>query len=80
MRSNIKKNGRKESCILYTARRIILLSSAKDRKRIGSEMGKLRVFKDTDCTFGVGVKTTTPALKGLRTGFVPARTELRSCV
>ena len=34
----------------------ILLYSAKDRKRIGSEIRKFRTFRDTDCTFGARVR------------------------
>ena len=39
----------------------ILLHSAKNCKRIGSEVRKLRVCKDGDCTLGVRVRQTTGA-------------------
>ena len=43
---------------VQTSRKIILLYSAKNGKRIGSEIRKLRVFKDSDCTFGARVSKT----------------------
>ena len=37
------------------------LYSAKTFKRFGSEMRKLRAFKDSDCTFGARVRQTAGA-------------------
>ena len=48
----------KTSVHVHTARRFILLYSAKNGKRIGSEIRKLRVFKYSDCTFGARVSKT----------------------
>ena len=48
----------KTSVHVHTARRFILLYSAKNGKRTGSEIKKLRVFKDSDCTFGARVSKT----------------------